>query len=203
MRRLLLAFLGLALHLPHARGDKGEWRVAAGGGLTLMAVRVGGASGTGAGYDARARLAYGLSNMLEVGLVGGYTHASDTSFDEAALEGQTGKLFADLSTIVLGAELRWTSGLGLARAFERTSPYVAARAGGAVVLHTSQQLFTESGLLLLQPKDDWHFGPFAGVALGVEHRFGDHIFLAGEFAASVVGTDRLFGLNAEAAWSWY
>jgi hypothetical protein len=37
----------------------------------------------------------------------------------------------------------------------------------------------------------------------VEHRFGDHILLAGELAASVVGPDHLFGLNAEAAWIWY
>ena len=108
-----------------------------------------------------------------------------------------------MTTINLGAELRWTPGVGLARAFERTSPYVAARAGAALVMRTSQQLFTEGGLLILAASDDRHLTPFAEAALGVEHRFGDHLFFAAELAASLYVDERSFGVTAEAAWAWY
>jgi hypothetical protein len=202
MGKLVIVVL-LSVLASRVWADKGEWRVGAGGGLTLMDARVGGVSGTGAGYDARARLAYGLSNTLDVGLVGGYAYASDISFEEAALGGQTGKLFADLSTIVLGAEMRWTLGLGLSRAFERTSPYLAARAGGALFVHTSQQVFTATNLVLLKAGDDLHIEAFAGAALGIEHRFGDHFFVAVELGASFSVDQRSFGLGAEAAWAWY
>jgi hypothetical protein len=202
-RWVLSALLGLMAVPNLGRGDICEWRIGAGVGLTVMDARAGGASGTGVGYAARGRLAYGLLNTLEVGLVGDYAHASNIAFDEAAVEGQTGRLFADLSTASIGAELRWTPGLGLARAFERTGPYIAARAGGALVMRTSQQLFTEGGLLLLDPKDVLHLTPFAAAALGVEHRFGDHLFLGGELAVSLGVDERILALTAEATWAWY
>jgi hypothetical protein len=119
------------------------------------------------------------------------------------VESQAGKLFADVSTFSMGAEVRWTPGLGLARAFERTGPYVAARAGAALLVRTSQQLFTASGLLILDANDDRRIAAFAGAALGVEHRFGDHFFLAAELAACLGVDERELGLTAEAAWVWY
>ncbi len=70
-------------------------------------------------------------------------------------------------------------------------------------MRTSQQLFTEGGLLIVAPSDDLHVAPFAGVGLGVEHRFGDHFFLAAELAVSVGVDQRLFATTAEAAWAWY
>ena len=186
-----------------ARGDGGEWRIGAGGGVTVMDARAGGAGGTGVGYGAHGRLGYGLSNTFELGLVGGYSHASDISFEGAALEGQSGKLFADLSTASIGAELRWTPGVWLARAFERTGPYIAARAGASLVIRTSQQLFTESSLLLVAPSDDLHLAPFAGAALGVEHRLGDHLFVAAELGGVATPESRDVALTLEVAWSWY
>jgi hypothetical protein len=121
----------------------------------------------------------------------------------ATLDGQAGTLYADLTVFTLGAELRWTPGVGLARLFERTSPYVAARAGLTVILHTSQQLFTGSGLLLAQPDNNAHLAPFAGAGIGVAHRLGDHFFLSGEVAVSVTDNQRVFAAIAEAAWAWY
>jgi hypothetical protein len=116
--------------------DQSEWRIGAGGGAIVVDARIGGADGIGIGYEARARLGYGLSNTFELGLVGGYAHAADVAVNGATLEGQTGNLFTNLSTVSLAAELRWTPGVGLARAFERTGPYLAARAGGALVVRT-------------------------------------------------------------------
>ena len=198
---LVLAALASLPAVGHA--DQGEWRIAVGGGVTVLDANVGGASGSGVAYEARGRLAYGLSNTVEVGLVGSYVHASDLAFDGASIEGQTGTLFADVSTFTVGAELRWTPGVGLAQALERTGPFVAARAGAALVSRTSQQLFTGSSLLILDANDDLHITPFAGAALGVEHRFSDHFFLAAELAASFGVDAREVGLIAEAAWAWY
>ncbi|SRR6266567_7591851 len=198
-----VALFGVVSLCGIARGDEGEWRIGAGGGGAVANARLGGASGTGVGYVARGRVCYGVPNTFELGLVGSYSHASDIAFDGAALDGQTGNLFADLSEVSVGAEVRWTPGLGLARAFERTSPYVAARAGAALLMRTSQQLLTESGQLLLEPKDDLHLAPFVGAALGVEHRFGDHFFVAGEISVSLGGDVRLVGLTGDAAWAWY
>ena len=204
MRRWVLAALPALIAVPNlARGDTGEWRIGVGGGGTVMNARAGGADGTGIGYQAHGRLGYGLSNTFELGLVAAYAHASDLQFDSAMVESQAGKLFADVSAFSVGAEVRWTPGLGLARAFERTGPYLAARAGAALLVRTSQQLFTGSGLLILAPADDLRLIPFAAAAIGVEHRFGDHLFLPGEFTASLVGDVRLMGLTAEAGWAWY
>ena len=201
MGRLVVVALALVPAL--ARADQAEWRIGAGGGVTVIDARAGGVGGTGVGYAARGRLAYGLSNIVELGLVGGYAHASDLEFDSTMLKNQTETLYADVSTFSFGTEVRWTPGVGLARAFERTGPYVAARAGGALVMRTSQQLFTEGGLLIVAPSADLHFAPFAGAGLGVERRFGDHLFLAAELAAWFCVDAREFGLTAEAAWAWY
>jgi len=202
-RFVILLLVGLVLLQAVARADEREWRVGIGGGGTVVNARAGGVDGTGIGFGARGRLGYGLSDTIELGLVAGYARASDIAFDSATLEGQTGKLFADVSTFTFGAELRWTPGLGFARAFERTGPYMSARAGGALALRTSQQLFTATNLLLLDARDDLHISAFAGGALGVEHRFGDHFFLAAELAASTSVDERSLAFTAEAAWAWY
>lgn len=195
--------LVLALLPALAAADESEWRVGIGGGGTLVNARAGGAEGTKLGFAARTRLGYGLSETIELGLVSGYVRASDIRFDEATLEKQAGTLFADISTFSLGAEVRWTPGLGLARAFERTGPYIAARAGAGLALRTSQQVFTETNLLLLDAGDDLHVAAFAGTALGVEHRFGDHFFVATELEAAVGVEHRSLSLTMEAAWAWY
>src|SRR4051812_10223834 len=96
------------------RADTGEWRVGAGGGGTLVSAGVGGGTGTGLGLEAHARLGYSLANPIEIGLVGSYAHASDVAF-ASGLDAQGGTLFADLTTIALAADLRWTPGIGLAR----------------------------------------------------------------------------------------
>jgi hypothetical protein len=197
----LLAAVAVAPAL--ARADREEWRIGAGGGAMVVEAHVGGADGTGLGYEAHARLGYGLSNTFELGLVGGYAHAADVEVDGATLEGQTGQLFTNLSTVSLAVELRWTPGIGVVRAFERTGPYLTARTGGALVVRTSQQLFTATGLLLLDQADDLRFTVLAGGAVGIEHRFGDHLFVAGELSVSVGHDQRLFAMTAEAAWAWY
>jgi hypothetical protein len=77
------------------------------------------------------------------------------------------------------------------------------RAGAALVVRTSQQVFASGNLLLLEPPDDLQAVPIASVALGVEHRFGDHILLAGELAMSVTVDEGLLALTAEVVWAWY
>jgi hypothetical protein len=105
-----------------AVADKNEWCIGAGGGGAVMNAHAGGTDGTGIGYETHGRLGYGVSNALELGLIGTYSHTSDIAFDDAMLAGQTGKLFGDASMVAVQGELRWTPGLGLARAFERTGP---------------------------------------------------------------------------------
>lgn len=200
MARWILAF---ALLPAVAGADESEWRAGIGGGGTVVNARAGGAEGSGPGFGARVRLAYAISDMIELGLLAGYTRVADIAFDSATLDGQTGRLFANLSTFTLAAELRWTPGIALARAFERTGPYVAVRAGATLALRTSQQVFTSTSLLLVDAGDDLHIVPVAGGALGVEHRFGDRFFLAAELSAGLGATVRSFSLTAEAAWAWY
>jgi len=201
---LTLLIVATLLVLPRStRADEGEWRIGLGGGAAVTSVRAGGVDGAGAGLGARARVGRGLSNTIELGLASGYAHATNVELDGARLEGQAGTLFADVSTVTLEVELRYTPGLGLARAFERTGPYAALRAGGALVLRTSQQLFTAAGLLVLAPGDERDLAALAGGALGIEHRFGDHLFVAGEAAASLGVASRSLGFTVEAAWAWY
>ena len=211
--RLLLGLVGLVglvglpavlgLVLPRASADEGEWRLGIGGGALVTTVDVGGATGTGAGYEVRGRLGHGLSNTLELGVAFGYAHASDVRFGAAAILGQVGTLFLDRMAIALGVELRFTPGVGWARAFARTGPYVALRAGGVVDVRTSQALFTAAGLLLASEADDVRVSPSAGGAIGVEHRFGDHVFVAVEAASDLSPAARLFALTGEIAWTWY
>jgi hypothetical protein len=192
----------LVLHRS-TRADEGEWRIGLAAGAAVTSVRAGGVDGAGAGLGARARVGRGLSNTIELGLFGGYAHAANVELDGATLEGQIGTLFADVSVVMLGVELRYTPGVGLTRAFERTGPYLAARAGGALVLRTSQQLFTAAGLLVLDRGDDLDLAVLAGGALGIEHRFGDHLFVGAEVGASLGVASRSLGFTVEAAWAWY
>lgn len=198
-----LITLAFALLPALARADEREWRAGVGGGGTVVSARAGGADGTGLGFGARARLGYGLSDTIELSMVAAYLRASDIAFSAATLGGQTGNLFADVSTFTVGAELRWTPGVGFARAFERTGPYLAGRAGASVVLRTSQQVFTASSLLLLDADDDLRIAPFTDGAVGVEHRFGDHFFIAAELEAFVCFEQRSVAITVEAAWAWY
>jgi hypothetical protein len=204
MTKLIAGLVAMVAVVP-ALGwaDQSEWRIGAGGGAAVMQVQLGGAEGVGLGYAAQGRLDYGLSNVLELGVVGSYAHASDIEVDGRAVGGETGTLYADVSTFALGIEARWTPGLSVARAFERTSPYLAARAGAAFGLRTNQELFTPKSLLLSAPADDVSLTPWAGGALGVEHRFGDRLFLGGEVAVVLGGDDHLLELGAEASWAWY
>jgi hypothetical protein len=204
MTKLMAGLVSMVAVVPAlGRADQSEWRIGAGGGAIVVDARAGGADGIGIGYEARARLGYGLSNVLELGLVGGYAHASDVEVDGAAVGGQAGTLYADVSALGLGVEARWTPGLGLARAFERTSPYLAVRAGAALALRANQQLFTPSDQLIVQPSDDVEVGAWVGGSIGIEHRFGDRVFLAVEIMAAVVGEANVLGLSAEGAWAWY
>jgi len=159
MQRTLALPLLLIAGLAHA--DDGEWRVGAGGGGTAVNARAGGAEGTAIGYEAHGRVGYGVSNTIELGIVGSYASVSNVPFDGAALAGQTGKLFADLSTAGLLAELRWTPGVGLTPAFERTSLFFAARAGTALLVRTSQELLSPRNLLLVAPEDGIELAPVA------------------------------------------
>jgi hypothetical protein len=141
--------------------------------------------------------------MVELGLVGTYAHATDVSFSAATLDGQSGTLFADLSMATFGAELRWTPGLTLARAFERTGPYLAARAGGALVVRTSQQIFTPGSLILAEPRGSYEIEPFASLGVGVEHRFGDQLFVDCDIAVSYSRNERSVTVDAGISWTWY
>src|SRR5512147_2447788 len=100
-----VAIVALALLPAFARADDREWRAGIGGGGMVVSAHAGGADGTGLGFGARARLGYGLSDIIELGLVAGYVRASDVAFNAATLEGQTGNLFAHVSTFTLSAEL--------------------------------------------------------------------------------------------------
>lgn len=201
MQRTLALPLLLLAGLAHA--DDGEWRIGAGGGGTAVNARAGGADGAGIGYEAHGRVGYGVSNTIELGLVGSYASVSNVPFDDAALAGQTGKLFADLSMAELLAEVRWIPGVGLTRAFERTSPFLAARAGAALLVRTSQELLAPGNLLLVVPEDEIDMDPVVGGAIGVERRLGDHLFVAAELGAMWTSGATLFNFTAEATWAWY
>jgi hypothetical protein len=201
MLRTLPLSLFLFAGLAHA--DEAEWRVGAGGGGAVVNVRAGGTDGTGIGYQAHGRVGYGLSNTFELGFVGMYASVSNVPFDGAALAGQTGRLFADVSTAELLAEVRWRPGVALAGAFERTSPFLAARTGVALVMRTSQELLAPGNLLLVAPQDEIELAAVAGGAFGVEHRFGDHLFVSAELGAERLGDATLIDVTAEAAWAFF
>src|SRR5262244_1846692 len=117
-----LALASSLLAASIANADKDEWRLGGGGVITLTTASVGGADGTGLGFDVHGRVARSITNALELGLMASYGEATDVAFAGATLEGQTGTLFADLRTASVAVELRFTPGVALARAFERTGP---------------------------------------------------------------------------------
>jgi len=187
-----------------ARADEGEFRLALGGGATIALEHAGGVEGSpGAGWTARGRFAYGLSNTVEIGALMSYGVAANLRFTNARIDGQGGTLFADLATLALGPEVRVTPGVALGRAFARTGPYVAARVGAALAMKTSQELLDAESLLVLTPGDDLSVRPFAAGAVGVEHRFGDHAFFSAELAYVVMPDGGRVEATGEFAWSWY
>lgn len=201
MLRALFIPLLLVAGLAHA--DDGEWRIAAGGGGSVTTASAGGAEGTGMGFEAHGRVGRGITNAVELGVAASYSDATDVAFAGATLDRQIGTLYADVHTVSLGIELRLTPGVALARAFERTGPYLAVRAGGAFGVRTNQQIFTGANLLLAAPPDTVELGIFVRGALGVEHRFGDHLFVSAELGATRTSGATLFDFTAEATWAWY
>jgi hypothetical protein len=186
-----------------AGADQSEWRLGVAGGAVLTTATLAAAPGTGLGFGVRGRIGYGLSDSVELGGIVSYTDAEDICFEHAAMLGQAGTLYANLSTIAAGAELRWTPGVGVARAFARTGPYLAARGGATLVITSGQQLFAPNNLLILDADDALDVRAFGAAAIGLEHRFGDHLFVAAEIAATFMADARRIDSTFELAWSWY
>jgi len=197
------ALVSSLLAASRALSDEGEWRVAAGGGAVVTKASVGGADGTAFGFEAHGRVARGLTNAVDLGLTASYAEGTDVAFAGATLGGQTGTLYSDLRMVSLGLDLRLAPGVALARAFERTGPYLAVRASGALSVRTSQEILSRANLLLTAPPDALGLGLVVGGALGLERRFGDHFVVALELGASVGADARRLALTSEVAWAWY
>ncbi len=186
-----------------AHAVAGEWCVAASGGALVTESRAASARAAGIGYRAGARLGYGLANFIELGAFASTSRVADLRFPDASLDGRRGTLFADTWDLALAAEVRLVPGLSLGGAFARTSPVVALRAGAAAILRTAQDLRTADGLTLATPDDDLRVAPFFGAVIGAQHRFGDHLLVGVELAATVTTDARTLSLDVEAAWTWY
>lgn len=202
-RHLTALTPGLVLLAATAGADQSEWRLGVAGGAVLTSATLADARGDGLGFAVQGRMGYGLLDSFDLGGIVSYTSVSDVRFEHASMLGQAGTLYANLATFALGAELRFAPGVGLARAFSRTGPYLAVRGGAAVLVMSGQQLFGPSNLLILDVDDGLDVRPFCGAAVGVEHRFGDHLFVAGELAATFMAGARRFDSTLELAWSWY
>jgi hypothetical protein len=70
-------------------------------------------------------------------------------------------------------------------------------------MFTSRELLNAKSMLILSADDDFNVTVFGGPALGLEHRFGDHMFGMVELALSVTPNSRELDGVFELGWSWY
>jgi len=186
-----------------AHADRAEWRFELGGGAAALMSKQGGANGGALAVTGYGRFAYGITDAFDIAVVSTYARGADVEFDFATIDGQKGRLFADLTSCGVLVELRWTLGVGVSRAFERTRPYVAVRAGGALLLVDSQELFDASERTLATPGDSARVAGAVGAAIGLEHRFGDRLTLTGDLDVLVHGDVKHGGFTFSLGWSWY
>jgi hypothetical protein len=203
MRPAVVSTLALLLAAPAARADHSEWQLAVGAGAAVVDTAAAETSGTGVGFDVATRFAWGLTNSLDLGLAVSYSRVANVRFAGAVHDGQAGTLFADVVGAGLLAELRWTLGVGVARAFDRTRSYFAARAGGELVVLSAQELRGAGGKTVVTPDATARLTFVAGGAAGVEHRFGDRLIVALELNVLVGPKDRRGGLALELGWRGY
>jgi hypothetical protein len=202
--------LALVLLAPPARADREEWRYsldAIGSSLSLDR-----ASSTSSplGGGGRLRVAYGLSDIFEVGAAGAFTFAGGAKFTNATVSDQSGllqpgDLQLDVYDIELGVDGRLIVGVPLVRAFSRVRPLAGIRAGLLVRTLSSQQLLDPSTRqIILDVATDTTPLLFGAAELGVEYRLGANVIIG------MVGEYRYAGnsyqsasLSLELSWMRY
>jgi hypothetical protein len=199
---LVVLSVFLAGQVSHADAD--EKRLGVAGVGFLASASAGGARGDAFAWGGRAVFGYGLSNVLELRIVGGAAFAQAIAFDGATLGAQQGNLFGDLLAIEASAGVRANGGVWLTPAFARTRPFVELR-GGVLLRRLSGQLLLNPGNMLISAPDaTTSVVPLLAGAAGVEHRFGRSLLVALAFDAALsTDGDRHFGLSLEFSWSWY
>jgi hypothetical protein len=205
MRHLarLAAFPGLVVLAGVAHADAEEWRLGVAGSGVMTTTSAGGVEASGIGVGGRVRVGYGLADPIEAAVFAGYARTQAIEFQDAMADGQHGRLFADHDAITLGVELRWILGVELSRLFDRTRPYLAIRGGLNGKRMSGQILYNDRNETLLEPENEVSIVPFLGGSAGVDHRFGDHLFVGLAFDVAYGKDCQFLGGSVELAWSWY
>jgi hypothetical protein len=201
---LTVAAIGMSSIPRNAAADAEEWRLSISAGGALSRMDIGGTTATIFVPGGQARVAYGLTNSLELGLHIGVGSRPSLGVSGASLDGQDGILYGDLYVGESFVDIRWYAGIGVARCFERLHPFLGV--GGGVLGRYLREpaLYDEAGALIVGEPPQISAVPIVAIEVGADYRFG-RTFAAGvELTASAAGrTEQLVNLTIVASWRWY
>jgi hypothetical protein len=187
----------------YAHADAEEWRLALAGSSLSATTTAAGVEGSQLGFGGRLRLGYGLFDPLEIAVEAGGIRAQALEFVRAEIDRQIGNLYADATLLELSIGARWMFGVETWRALERTRPFLGVRGGGVLRILSGQLLLNANDMVLGTPDDELRLAPFIAGGAGIEHRFGDHLFIAVSIDVAYGDEYRHLGGSLEVAWSWY
>ena len=188
-----------------AAADKDEWRYSLAATGSIASLDQADASASSLAGGGRLRIAFGLTNTIEVAGVLGFSKAGDVEWQNAFRNPQRANLFANVYASEGAIEARLVGGAELSRAFASTHPLVGLR-GGLLVRVVADSIFLDGMQRELPPRPDADTSllPFVAAELGVEHRF-NHWFvvgLVGDF--TYAGSSyQAAGLSLELGWLRY
>jgi hypothetical protein len=150
------------------------------------------------------RVAYGVLDMLQLGLVTQFAVSPSVTFPMVNSGGQPGNLTADLYAIEFALDARFIFDVSISRAFSRFHPLFGVRSGGLVRILTSQALVDDHQLLIMRVGNDTTVLPAITTYVGAEYRFA-RSWLVGLVFNFTYASNRYYaiGSNLELSWASY
>jgi hypothetical protein len=203
MRAVLVLFFLLLAH-PSPRADGNELRLGVSASTGVLTVVAFSTTDSVAAFGGAATVSWGVFDALEIGGRIGYLTRTDASLKGAKIGhigGDGFRLFADIHDIELTGSANIVFGRWLSPALVRWHPYIGARAGAAVRVIASPQLYNPDDRGTGTQSSETALFPTVGFDLGTAYRLSDHFQIGFGLHGSYSGGDRSFvGTSFEIAW---
>lgn len=201
-----LAFPGLVAVLllgSPAHADRQEKRLSVAGGGAVLAVERAGATGDLLAPAGHLRLAWGLTNWLDMGASVGAAGFTTAELTNATVEGHRGTLYFDIYQGEISLDARAIAGVGVLPLFERLHPFAGVRAGVATALRRNEQLLDDAGLRIAGTDNSFDAAILLGVEAGLEYRFGRGFLVGLEGRSCWTAELSTASANIALTWAWY
>jgi hypothetical protein len=182
---IVIALMAMGGGIPYAWADRGELRYSLAGSAPFVDIhQAGGETSGSVAWGSRVRVAYGLSDYLELGGALGFAGATALRFENAMVAGIPGDVYADLYAFDFAPSARLVGPTFFHAGTVLLHPVLDGRAGLLMRALSSQTARDAMGRLIPGlDETETSFLPFVGAGGGLEARFSDTyaVGLGGEY----------------------